>query len=147
MRTAWSAVTTPETRRAKCLSGLGRSESRQASQADAAHEDAPREAQDASVAEQTAVALAPTEFEAPGTESSFLCDAAEALTARTPMIVVSILPVPESEHEALVADDDIFGVDESHLRSSNKDHKPEGTLDSACNRSLGGFPRVETYVL
>ena len=51
--------------------GLGRSESRQASQADAADNMAPCEKLDASVAEQTAVALAPTEFETRGTESIF----------------------------------------------------------------------------
>ncbi len=51
--------------------GLGRSESRQAPQADAADNMAPCEKLDASVAEQTAVALAPTEFETRGIESSF----------------------------------------------------------------------------
>ena len=106
----------------------------------------------ASVAEQTAEASLPPEFDARVTESD-----AFNPTARTPLALDNLLPVSESEtildvpvlpsestprkpraHETLVAGADIFGVDESHLKSSSQDHKPEGALDSACNRSVGG---------
>ncbi len=140
--------------------GLGRPKSRSASQAEAAYEDALRDELNASVAEHTAEASLPTEFGARVTES----DAFNPM-ARTSLTLDDLLPVSEAEtifdvpilpsestprkpraHEALVAGADIFGVDESHLKSSSQDHKPEGALDSAWNRSVGGFPWVETYL-
>ncbi len=140
--------------------GLGRPKSRNASQAEAAYEDALRAELGASVAEQMAEAAEPTEFDARVTESD-----AFNPTARTSLTLNDLVPISETEtildvpalpnestprkpraHEALAAGADIVDVDESHLTSSSKDHKPEGALDSACNRSVGGFPWVETYL-
>ncbi len=134
--------------------GLGRPKSRNASQAEAAYEDALRDELCASVAERTAEASLPTEFDARVTES----DPFNPM-ARTTLTLDDLLPIAETEtnldvpilpseatsrqpriHEALVAGADCFDVDESHLKSSEKDHKPEGPWILLAIAVLGGSP-------